>query len=116
MSAAHTTFTGGDLQAEVVFGALADRTRRHLWQTVSAEGPVTATALAARLPITRQAVSKHLRVLGDAGLVRAERVGRETRYVVDAVPLRAAAAWIADADAAWARRLDRLKDRVEARP
>jgi len=104
-----------DAEAGAVFGALADGTRRRLWQAVSDHGPVTATALAADLPITRQAVTKHLRVLGDAGLVRADRVGRETRYVAERDPLRAAAEWIADADAAWGARLDRLKARAERR-
>jgi DNA-binding transcriptional ArsR family regulator len=105
----------GDDAAEAVFGALADGTRRRLWQAVSDTGPVTATALAAELPITRQAVTKHLQVLGDAGLVRSDRVGRETRYVAERDPLRAAAEWIAEADAAWAARLDRLKARAEQR-
>ncbi|HEX6391101.1 MAG TPA: metalloregulator ArsR/SmtB family transcription factor [Solirubrobacteraceae bacterium] len=77
-----------------VFAALGDATRRQLLEEVSARGSATATQLAAELPITRQAVTKHLHVLADAGLVRAERAGRETRYAPAAAPLSDATGWI----------------------
>ncbi len=102
-----------EARAGAVFAALGDDTRRQLWRAVVDDGPVTATALAADLPITRQAVTRHLRVLGDAGLVRSDRVGRETRYLAEDASLHEAAAWIAEADAAWSGRLDRLKARAE---
>ena len=64
----------------LVFGALADPSRRQVIGYLSARGTATATELTGELPMTRQAVSKHLVTLADAGLVEAERRGRETRY------------------------------------
>ena len=63
-----------------VFGALADPSRRHVLGYISERGSATATELSGELPMTRQAVSKHLATLSDAGLVESERQGRETRY------------------------------------
>ena len=68
---------------------------------------MTASGLAAELPITRQAVAKHLAALGRARLVRSRRVGRETRYSLDAAPLSEAARWIARVGAEWDGRLAR---------
>ena len=103
-----------DAEVGAVFAALGDDTRRRIWRVVVDDGPVTATALAGRVPVTRQAVSKHLRVLDHAGLVTADRVGRETRYVARPGSLSGAAEWIAAADAAWSDRLARLKARAES--
>jgi DNA-binding transcriptional ArsR family regulator len=102
-------------QADVdaVFGALGDATRRGLLRAVVEQGPVTASSLAASLPITRQAVTKHLRVLLDAGLVEVERNGREARYSARQDALAPASRWIDDTAAAWSRRLDRLRRTVE---
>ena len=97
-----------------MFAALADGTRRLLLRAVVDRGPITATALTADVAVTRQAVTKHLGVLRDAGLVRADRVGRETRYEAETDPLRAASSWITATDEAWARRLDRLKAQLES--
>jgi DNA-binding transcriptional ArsR family regulator len=63
-----------------VFSALADPSRRHVLGYISERGSATATELTGELPITRQAVAKHLATLAEAGLVESERQGRETRY------------------------------------
>lgn len=63
-----------------VFSALADESRRHVIGYLSTNGTATATELTGELPITRQAVAKHLAALSNAGLVEGERQGRETRY------------------------------------
>jgi DNA-binding transcriptional ArsR family regulator len=64
----------------LVFGALADPSRRQVIDYLADRGTATATELTGELPMTRQAVSKHLTTLADAGLVEKERRGRETRY------------------------------------
>jgi len=100
-----------------VFAALADPTRRAVLRAVAsaATGSATATELADDLPVTRQAVVKHLQALADAGLVAGERHGREQRYRVTPEPIRAAMAWMADVGAAWDARLARLQDRLTER-
>jgi DNA-binding transcriptional ArsR family regulator len=100
--------------AEVVFDALADPTRRTVLRVVAEDGPLTATQLASRLPVTRQAVAKHLEVLADAGLVSRERVGRDVRFSLDAAPLEDALAWIAAVGARWDRRLAALEKRLHS--
>ena len=92
-----------------VFGALADPTRRSLLERLRREGPDTATNLAGDLPLSRQAIEKHLQVLADAGLASAERDGREVRYRAEAAPLDGAVRWLVHTGAAWDRRLDRLR-------
>lgn len=98
-----------------VFAALADPTRRAILQLVVDEGPVTATNVSARLPISRQGVAKHLGVLRDAGLVHAERLGRETRFEASLAPLDAVSAWVDGVGAAWDQRLDRLNQTLKRR-
>ena len=102
-----------DAEAGRIFAALADPTRRQVLSAVAERGSATATELAGIVPVSRQAVAKHLGVLAAAGLVASERRGRETRFEARAGALRPAAAWIAATDAAWGERLDRLKRRVD---
>jgi DNA-binding transcriptional ArsR family regulator len=94
------------------FAALGDPTRRQLVTWLAAR-PATATELATRLPVTRQAVVKHLAVLSDARLVAKRRDGREVRYQIEADAFEAAAAWIATVTARWETRLARLKRHLE---
>jgi DNA-binding transcriptional ArsR family regulator len=101
-----------DQRAGAVFAALADGTRRQLFRAVVDRGPTTATALSASVAVTRQAVAKHLGVLRDAGLVRAERAGRETRYQATPESLRPASAWIDQTGQAWDERLARLATKL----
>lgn len=95
---------------DAVLRALADPTRRALMDRLSADGPATPTELAATLPMTRQAVSKHLAALGHAGLVESERAGRERRYRLDPAPLSEVIAWMGRVGAQWDRRLAALPD------
>lgn len=97
-----------------VFDALGDPTRRHIVESL-ARGEASATQLAAGLPVTRQAVAKHLTALREAGLVESRRHGRETLYRVNAEPLDAAAAWIVRVGGEWDVRLERLRVLVEGR-
>ena len=99
-----------------VFAALADPTRRFILERLTHEGTTSVPALTAELPITRQAVAKHLAMLDDAGLVeRADGAGREVRYALRPNALHAAAGWMREAEAAWDDRLARLKRTVERR-
>jgi DNA-binding transcriptional ArsR family regulator len=100
---------------DAVFAALGDPTRRQILRLVTESAPVTATAIADRLPITRQAVVKHLGVLHDAGLVIAERVGRETHWTPTLGPLVHVDTWVDDVAARWDARLERLTDVVSER-
>lgn len=97
---------------DVVFTALSDPTRRQV-MTWLAAGPATATELAERLPISRQAVMKHLAVLDAAQLVTRDKHGRDVRYWLEANRLATAGAWIATVSARWEARLTRLKRHLE---
>ena len=99
-----------------VLTALADPTRRRVLDAIAAHGETTATKLAAELPISRQAVVKHLVVLDRAGLVAGRRQGREMRYTVQPDRLDAAARWLSERAAAWDARLARIKRLAEANP
>ncbi|MFD9002363.1 ArsR/SmtB family transcription factor [Streptomyces sp. NPDC059582] len=97
-----------------VLAALADPTRRRLLDLLAARGEATATTLAEQLPVSRQAVVKHLTVLDAAGLVRSGRVGREVRYAVRPAALDTTARWMASLAADWDRRLATIKRVAEA--
>jgi ArsR family transcriptional regulator, cadmium/lead-responsive transcriptional repressor len=90
---------------EAVFDALADPTRRRLLSMLGEREAATATELAAELPVTRQAVAKHLAALTEVELVEATRSGREVRYRLTPAPLSGAMAWMAAVGGRWDRRL-----------
>ena len=98
---------------EDVFSALADPTRRSILNLLATHGHGTATTLAAELPVSRPAVIKHLTVLDRAGLVAAQRHGREVRYVVQPSRLQATAAWMSRLAAQWDARLAAVKALAE---
>ncbi len=103
--------SGGD--AAEVFEALADPTRRAVISALAADGPATLTELSSRLPVTRQAVSKHLALLEEAGLVTPSGEVRGRRYAFTPAPLTDAMGWMVDVGAGWDSRLARLKRNVE---
>lgn len=94
---------------DAVFEALSDGTRRGLLSRLGEVGEATATELAAELPVTRQAVAKHLAALADAGLVSSARTGREVRYRLTPAPLSDAMAWMATVGGEWDERLAALR-------
>jgi len=98
-----------DSQLQRVFLALADPTRRLLLQHLCEEGSGTAASFATRLPITRQAITKHLVTLEQAGLVTAYETGRERRYVPQPEALQSVTSWIAAREAQWDHRLAALR-------
>lgn len=97
-----------------LWSALGDPTRRRMLDLLLADGGGTATTLSGRLPVTRQAVAKHLGVLERAGLVRATAAGRERRYQVDDAQLGRAVHQLSAVGAAWDARLNRIKRIAEA--
>lgn len=99
-----------------VFAALADPSRRTIVERLATAGRATPTELAEELPMTRQAVTKHLATLEQAGLVRGRREGRNTVYRPDPAPLRDANAWIDRVGAQWDERLAALARHVAGRP
>jgi DNA-binding transcriptional ArsR family regulator len=94
---------------DAVFGALADGTRRSLFALLGQRGESSATDLARELPVTRQAIQKHLGTLSDAGLVAARRSGREVLYRPTPAPMSDALAWIAEVGGQWDDRLAALE-------
>jgi DNA-binding transcriptional ArsR family regulator len=100
---------GDEARVDAVFHALADPTRRHLVEALASDPGATATGLAAALPISRQAVAKHLQLLADAGLVASHRRGREALFELDTEPLDEAVAWIGAIGTEWDRNLAGLQ-------
>ncbi|WP_350279237.1 metalloregulator ArsR/SmtB family transcription factor [Kribbella sp. HUAS MG21] len=104
-------------QAVAVFGALVDPTRRALLDELARAGPATVTELARRLPISRQAVAKHLEQLVEAGLISSdEPVGRRHPYRLEPAPIRAAQVWLAALANRWDDRLTALERALDATP
>jgi DNA-binding transcriptional ArsR family regulator len=102
--------------SDAVFQALSDPTRRALLRSLSQHGPSTLAELSASVPVTRQAVTKHLVVLQDAGLVLGSGQTRGRRYALTPEPFTDAMGWMVDVGAGWDERLARLKRDVERRP
>lgn len=97
-----------------VFTALADPSRRSILATLAAAGPATATDLAVRLPITRQAIAKHLTLLTRAGLVTAEPgERRRVRYRLRSAPMQVAQQFLAALARDWDSSLQALKDHLD---
>ena len=108
------TAPGIEAVAERVFAALADPTRRAILAALASGGPATATDLAARLPITRQAIAKHLALLAQAGLVTAEPgERRRVRYQVQSAPMQVAQQFLAALARDWQSPLGALKDHLD---
>ena len=97
-----------------LWSAIGDPTRRRMLDLLLVDGDGTATTLGRQLPVTRQAVAKHLGVLDRVGLVRATTAGRERRYRVDDAQLARAAAQLESVGSAWDARLQRIKRIAEA--
>jgi len=99
--------------AEQVFTALADPTRRAILAALAAQGPATATDMADRLPITRQAIAKHLVLLADAGLVTPEPgERRRVRYRLNSAPVLVAQQFLAALAHDWDDRLEALREHL----
>lgn len=92
-----------------LWSAVGDPTRRRILDLLLADGGGTSTTLSERLPVTRQAVAKHLGVLDRVGLVHGTPAGRERRYEVDEAQLARAIAQLSAVGAAWEARLQRIK-------
>ena len=100
--------------ADAVFAALSDGTRRNLLALLGSGGEASATDLARRLPVSRQAVQKHLGTLADAGLVAARRSGREVLFRPTPAPMSDAMAWMAEVGGQWDERLAALERQIAA--
>lgn len=97
-----------------LWSAIGDPTRRRMLDLLLAGGPGTATSLSEELPVTRQAVAKHLGVLDRVGLVHGAPAGREKRYRVDEAQLERAVAQLNAVGSTWDARLRRIKQIAEA--
>jgi DNA-binding transcriptional ArsR family regulator len=97
-----------------LWSAIGDPTRRRMLDLLLADGVATATSLSEQLPVSRQAVSKHLGVLDRVGLVHVTPAGREMRYQVDGAQLARAVAQLSVVGATWDARLRRIKRIAEA--
>jgi DNA-binding transcriptional ArsR family regulator len=101
-------------QVDSVLAALADPMRRQILDVLAARGAASASALAGELPVSRQAIVKHLGVLERAGLVENRRSGREVQFAVCPEPLSSTASWMARLAADWDTRLAAIKRIAES--
>lgn len=106
--------TAGSPVDDALWSAVGDPTRRRMLDLLLSDGVGTATSLSQQLPVTRQAVAKHLVVLDRAGLVRGRQEGRERRYRVDDEQLARAVAQLSSVGSAWDARLQRIKRIAES--
>jgi DNA-binding transcriptional ArsR family regulator len=113
MSRVSPTPTARARSAAPLFAALGDETRLQLLLQLSRQGPGSIAALSAGSPVSRQAISKHLRILADAGYVRGERLGREHVWRLKPERLKDAQAWLDRLSAEWDEALGRLQRFVE---
>jgi ArsR family transcriptional regulator, cadmium/lead-responsive transcriptional repressor len=109
-----TTRTTTAVVDDDLWSAIGDPTRRRMVDLLLASGAATATSLSGQLPVTRQAVAKHLAVLDRVGLVDATQAGREKRYRVDEAQLARAVAQLNAVGDTWDARLRRIKQLAEA--
>jgi|SRR5579885_3851721 len=100
-------------KAAPIFAALGDETRLQLIARLSAGGPLSITKLTAGFPMTRQAITKHLRVMEEAGLVRSTTQGRENLWAIEEARLVEARRYLQQISSVWDERLVRLKRFVE---
>jgi len=103
------------MAADQVFAALADGTRRDVIELIGSRGEASATQLARELPISRQAINKHLASLAEAGLVADRRQGREVLYRLTPAPMSDAMSWMATVGGEWDDRLAALRRHLVSR-
>ncbi|MGD2061278.1 MAG: metalloregulator ArsR/SmtB family transcription factor [Acidimicrobiia bacterium] len=108
-----TSPAGRDIDPQPVLAALADPTRLAVFERLSSQGPASASKLATELPVSRQAISKHLDLLGSVGLVDRSRAGREVVFSARREPLGEVAGWLERVGAEWDERLERLQRSFE---
>jgi DNA-binding transcriptional ArsR family regulator len=92
-----------------LLAALADPSRRAVFERLNSQGPASASQLATELPISRQAIAKHLSLLDSVGLVDRAEQGRQVVYTARVSPLQDVANWLETVGDAWDDRLERLK-------
>jgi DNA-binding transcriptional ArsR family regulator len=114
-SFSHSVQRAQDASLTAVYSAIADPTRREMMELLGT-GELSVTAIASHFPVSRVAISKHLTVLEQAGLVEERKVGREHRYHLNPAPLRQAHAWLAHYEHFWQEKLMTLKAHVEDHP
>lgn len=96
-----------------VLAALADPTRREIFERLTVLGPASASQLSSDLPVSRQAIAKHLNMLDSVGLAQKARQGREVVYSARPARLAEVADWLATVGAEWDERLRRLREAFE---
>lgn len=96
-----------------LLAALADPTRRAVFERLNSRGPATASQLAAEMPVSRQAIAKHLGLLDSVGLVERREYGRQVVYSARVSPLRDVATWLEAVGGEWDDRLERLKESLD---